>query len=249
MWLILSAGPDASAAWAAERLRARFGDDVRHVTQEELAGAVQWHHWLEGEEIGFTATLRDGRLLDSRDVSGTLNRVVQSQPAHLALATPGDREYAEQEFGALVLSALACLRGPLLNPPTPQGLGGAWRHTAEWVARAAAAGLPTEPYRLSSEGPTDPGGGWQRLPTPGRERLRTWVVGSRVLGAPLPSLEAGCRSLAQAVETPLLGIEFETDGDRVTFHTAHPMPDLVAGGEALADALADALAIGAEVAA
>lgn len=244
MWLVLCPADDLPALWAHARLRERLGPDVELVTQEALAAALSWNHWLSADEVGVGVRLADGRTIDSRRVRGTLNRIVQCNPLHLTLANAGDREYAEQEFNALFLSALSALPDPVFNRPTPQGLAGAFRHPAEWVWRAADAGLPTEPLILSAES-ADPSWGWHRPFTPGRTLERALVIGDRVLGAPAPGLEVGCIALAHAVGTGILGVDFEVERGQAWFHGATPLPDLRSGGDDAIAAIAAAFTQGA----
>jgi hypothetical protein len=144
-----------------------------------------------------------------------------------------------QEMYALYLSWLYALPGPLINRPTPQGLCGNWRHPSAWTALAAQAGLPVTSYRQSSD--DDPGELWQAAGVP--PAATAFVVGERVIAPAAVRRERheGCRRLAHAAGTTLLGIDFALGADgEWKFSGASVMPDLVRGGEPLADALAEA---------
>ncbi len=238
MWLVLCSNRDTAGLWAHQELQQRLGPGVTLVTQETLAGARRWAHWLEDGSVGFEVELSDGRRVESRSTRGALNRMTHCVPPHLSLVSGGDRNYAQQEFQALLLSLLEALPEPCLGRPSAQGLSGAWRHPSEWCWRAADAGLPVRPYRLGVDAADDPTWGW-RLPPPAVGTQTTFVVGPHVINAPDPRLEAGCLALAKGVDDGLLGIEFELAEEGPVFHTAVPTPDLRLGGDVLIEALAD----------
>lgn len=241
MVLVICEDWDFAALWAADRLRSR-GLAVEILTGVELAAAERWEHRLGEAGATFALTLAGGeRRVSSGEVRGTLNRLSFVPSAWLQRIGGPDRDYAIQEMHALYLSWLAALPGPVLNRPTPQGLSGNWRHPSGWAALAGQAGLPAARYRQSSE--DDPAEAWQPAGAP--PEAIAFVVGERVIAPPdLPThFHEACRRLARAAGAGLLGIEFmpEAAGEW-RFTGASVMPDLVRGGEPLADALAHALA-------
>lgn len=189
--------------------------------------------------------LADGRVVDSRVVAGTLNRLVGVPPLLLEVAQPTDREYAGQEMFAFFLSWLHCLPGPMLNRPTPQGLSGAWRHDSEWAVLAAEAGLRTSPYRMTSQAQT---GGWSFSDDVLREEhvATVVVVGEEVIGGPGGAeVNQGCRRLAVLADTELLGVDLvEDQPGSWAFLQAVPQPELRVGSEPLLDALVKTLTDG-----
>lgn len=156
-----------------------------------------------------------------------------------------DHDYITQEFTAFFMSWLYALPGPILNRPTPQGLGGRWRHASEWALLASAAGLPTPPYRLSSLDAHDEMAAGERGLFPAGTPTRQAVVVGGVAFAPegMPGeIRDACARLAEAADTPLLGVDFAAGAcGEWTFAGATPLPDLRAGGQPLLDALARAL--------
>jgi hypothetical protein len=204
------------------------------VTADVLVTALRWEHRLSSAGVTARVTLADGRLIDTDQTRGVLNRLVALPDAHLRLAAPRDREYARQEFLALFLSWLQTLPGPVLNRPTPQGLSGPWLHDGEWACLAAKAGLPTGPFLQSSaNGEGQPG---EKKPQP----IKTvFVVGDRVIGRAIPArIQEGSRQLARAAGVALLGISFgESPADPWVFAAASPLPDLRLGGKELLAAL------------
>lgn len=234
--LVLCEETDTGAIWAADRLR-QVGLAVRVVTGAALATAARWEHRVGRDGATLEVRLADGTRLSSADIGPVLNRLSFVPSAWLRRVGGPDRDYAVQEIQALYLSWLHALPGPVLNPPTPQGLCGNWRHPSAWAAFAGRAGLPAA-WRQSSE--HDPGHAW-----PPSDVLTAYVVANRVVRPPaLPaSLEAGCIALSRAAATPLLGIDFSPDAERAwRLAGVSVMPDLFRGGDALVDALAEAFA-------
>jgi hypothetical protein len=236
--LVLCEGFDHAAFWAAGRFRER-GIAVDVVTGEDLAAAECWDHRLGTAGFSISIQLRDGRRLVGDDTRGVLNRLSYLPNALLQQIGGSDRDYALQEMYALYLSWLHSLKGPVVNPATPQDLCGNWRHPSMWMVLAGRAGLPCVSYRLSSD--DDPTLTWQVHPTPAP--MTAFVAGHDVVAPTLPAeLREGCRRMASLADVKLLGVEFAPDGkDGWQFTGASVMPDLIAGGDALIDALIEAL--------
>jgi hypothetical protein len=238
VWLVLCASTDTSALWAYQGLRARGLDPLMLVSAEQLVQSLHWEHRLGVEGVTVRITLADGREIRHDRIRGVLNRVMAVPAHYFATASATDRDYATQEIGAFYLSWLYALPGPVLNRPTPQGLCGPWRQTADWHALAGRAGLPVDVYRQT---------GFDAEVAPFRSTPpdRTiFVVADRVIAPPMtpPALDAGCRRFAELYGAALLGLDFTIAADgRWTLVSCSPMPDLCAGGSALLDALAQHL--------
>jgi hypothetical protein len=239
--LVVCEETDLGAFWAAERLQSR-GLSVEIVTGADLAAAERWEHRLGRSGTTLALTFAGGeRCLHSRDVRGVLNRLSFLPSAWLQRIGGADRDYAIQEMYALYLSWLHALPGPLLNRPTPQGLCGNWRHPSAWAVLAAHAGLSVASYRQSSE--DDPAETWRAASEP--PVATVLVIGERVVAPPqMPSDQWGsCLRLARAAGTILLGIDFTPAASGGwEFSGASVVPDLIRGGEPVADALAEVLA-------
>ena len=183
----------------------------------------------------------DGQDLRGEQVGGVLNRLAFLPQAWLAGIGGADRDYAVQEMVAFYLSWLHALAGPKLNPPTPQGLCGNLRHPSAWIALGARAGLPVRRFRQTSD--DDPAAYWLRQGDPAAATV--FVVGNAVIGpaALVATHRAACLRFSKLAECPLLGIEFAPDAEETwRMVAASVTPDLMRGGEPLADALAAALA-------
>ena len=244
MWLVLCPTHDLSAIWAYERLKERGLSPLEIVAAETLGCSLRWEHRLGAEGVRVTIDLADGRTIEGDRVRGVLNRLQAAPLDALAVAEPGDVDYASQELYAFFLSWLHALPGVVLNPPTPQGLCGRWRHVSEWLVLAARAGLPTPDYRWSPAETTNENGfGPTRLAPPGARTTTVFVVDQQVVGNTVPEAHlSAARRLARSTGSPLLGIDFsQTPSGDWLFAGASSIPDLTAGGEALIDALYETL--------
>ncbi len=238
MVLVLCEGFDRAAFWAAGRFRER-GIAVDVVTGDDLAAAECWDHRLGAAGVSLSIQLRDGRRVVGDDTRGVFNRLSYLPNAWLQRIGGPDRDYALQEMYALYLSWLHSLKGPVVNPATPQGLCGNWRHPSMWMVLAGRAGLPCAPYQLSSD--DDPALTWQARSTPAP--MTAFLAGHHVVAPALPiGLHEACRRLASLAGVRLLGIDFAPAGSGGWHFTgASVMPDLIAGGDALIDALIEVL--------
>lgn len=244
-WLALCPVYDDAGRWAVEQLRHAGLEPVELVTDADLAGA-RWDHRLGDDELTTELRLADGRTIANDDIRGTLNRLTHAPPELAGLLAPADRDYGYAEFSALILSWLAALPGPILNPPTTRGLAGAWRSGAEWAGLAVEAGLPCAPILVDSDAaPAVGDAGWVEWPPFAPLAEDAIVVGSVVFSARrlAPATRDACRLLSELAGAPLLGLAF--DGASQTtipqLRGATTLPDLRAGGDALVTALASEL--------
>jgi hypothetical protein len=239
MWLLLCSGHDAAAFWAYEGLRARGLLPLELITGEMLLKSRKWEHRVDATGASISITLADGRIINNKEVRGTLNRLTYVPLESLA-STP-DYDYATQEYAAFFMSWLNALPPPVLNGAAAQGLCGAWRHVSEWVWLAAKAGIATPDYRQTSHDTFDEKKEMRKLFPEGTSTTLVLTVGERIVGPDLPrEIRDGCLRLAQLAQTPLLGIELVRNktSDSWIFAGATHMPDLRLGGKPLLDALA-----------
>jgi hypothetical protein len=240
MWLVLASATDASALWAWQGLRARGLAPLELLTPEALVRSRIWAHRVGAGGDSVEIALADGRFIRSGDVRGALNRISWLPPDHLAGAVQGDRDYAAQELYAFFLSWLNTLPGNVVGRPTPMGLSGRWRQSSEWALLAATAGLPMRTFRQTSR--DEDGGVRPSLAPPGTAVRTVVVVDGHAVGTAPPGLLEGAGRLASIADADLLGVDFSVDDDGAwAFAGASPSPDLSVGGEALLDALADAI--------
>ena len=243
MWIVLCHTNDLPALWAYQGLKARGLSPLELVSAEALASSLRWVHRVGTKETHFSVRLADGRELSDGNLRGVLNRLM-TVPLHLwQSANETDRDYVAQELTAFYLSWLYGLPCPVINRPTPIGLGGQWRSESEWIHLAGQAGLTTRPYKRSAEDIVEESSGYPPGFATGANSRVVFVVAGETVGASVPpDVIAGCLRLAKLAETELLGIEF-VEGDQAewTFASANPLPDLRRGGAALLDVLARAL--------
>ncbi len=233
MWLAICEVSDVAGLWAVIGLRRLGVKPLEIVLPEELVFGARWSHGVGGSGADVRIRLRDGREIRSDRIAGVLNRLGEIPASWLERIRREDRDYVAQEWHALLTSSLTALACPVLNPPSPPSLCGAWRHTSEWRLLAAAAGLETLPFRMTSEAET---------PSAASLAGHGLVIGPEVVGPIPPVLHERCISLAAAARTPLLGIDFGlTPEGQWCFQDATPLPDLRVGGRASLEALRRAL--------
>jgi hypothetical protein len=246
MRLVLCHLTDLPALWAYRELKAAGVESLEVITAEALAYSLVWEHRLGTGETLVRVRLGDGRVIDSHDVQGVLNRLVYVPLEHWQLGTPADRDYVTQEFTAFYLSWLYALPCSVFGRPSPLGLAGPWRHASEWAALAQRAGLPAARYHQTSDEPPDETGGMDRLAAPDLPRVTLIAVaGEVVVAAPVaaapPGVAEGCLRLAALADTELLGVDFAVaPNGQWLFAGANSLPDLSLGGGALIGALARA---------
>lgn len=241
MWLVLCSAQDISALWAYNGLKRRGLYPIEVVTDELLTYSFLFEHYIYQVGTPITRiTLADNRKIESSAIRGTLNRLHTIPNKHLQQVHISDRQYAEQELFALLLSWVYGLPGPIFNKPTPQGLSGAWRHLSEWMWLAGQVDLPVLPYQQSDTQNLEVS---KPNPLPSRVQRSLIVFKGKCFGTSVPpSVEYGCIQLAKISQTALLGMEFQISAEgKWLLINANPLPDLRLGGQALLDELAIAL--------
>jgi hypothetical protein len=233
MWLILCESNDHTAFWAAQGLRQRGLAPLEVVTAGQLANAQRWYHHLSEQKVETEIVLGDGRRIVSDRVRGVINRLQTIPSAVFERLDAVDQGYAWQELQALYLSWLHALPCVVLGRAAPLGLAGRVRHVSEWLTLAAAVGLPFAPYSLADD---------DLIRFSGQSVTQhAVVIAGRTYGPHVPPVFAdGCQRLAARVGAEMLGIELAIDRDGAClFRGVSPLPDLMAGGAPLLDALAD----------
>lgn len=235
MWLILCETNDHAAHWAAHGLRQRGLVPLEVVTAAQLANAQRWNHHLCEQKVETEIVLGDGRRIDSHRIMGVINRLQTIPSTVFRHLDEVDQGYAWQELQALYLSWLHALPGVVLGRPAPLGLAGRVRHISEWLVLAAQVGLPFAPYSLAD-------GDAARYSAQCVTQHAVVIAGGLYGPYVPPELAAGCRRLAARVGTEMLGIQLAIGVDGTArFQGVSPLPELMAGGEPLLDALAERL--------
>lgn len=258
-YAVLAHRGDTDAELLARELAARAAGTAL-VWEDELLLGSRFTHRLGGGEIRTEIVLAGGRRLDSAALRGLACRLTHTLPAQFAAAPGPDRDYAAMESHALLLSWLASLRCPVVNPASPRQLGGPALGLLEWFPLAAASGLRCRRIRLLPFGAAPPGPGWQAVAADlgsastaapsgvevggaqGGAQLwaepiegavaRLLVVGDRALGDVAGGEAEGCVGLARRAACPVLEVHLGAapDGGPRVFCGAETMPRLGPGG-------------------
>lgn len=236
MWLIVCDPTDISALWAGKELRTRGLFPVEFVSPMQLACAHHLEYRAEkGESTYAFAELSDGRHIDTRRLSGTLNRATRVNYPQLQHAVPADRTYVHAEMDAIFLAWLGALTAPVFNPAQPSGWAGPIFHPFVWALLAQQAGFETMAYRCGYSG--------LELPHSQNHHMTSHLIfGDRIFPCLPNELEHAAHRLSDSTGIPLLGITLAWMPDgRVNFIEATPTPDLRLGGTEFLDALTIAL--------
>jgi hypothetical protein len=236
--LVLCEPGDPVAAYAVRGLMTR-GLATMLVTSVELCSARRWEHRVSSSGATLDVELSDGRRIRDPEIRAVLNRLIAVPQACLEGADPGDRVYADQEWRALLVSALHSLasRGvPVVNEAHPYHLRGRWRTPGEWAILAHRAGFRAPAWRWDGVIPAI------AIEDDVPANADVVVVGDRVFGGVPGDVAERSRRLAELAREPVLGIRLGGDvAGGWTFSGADPAPDLRIAGEAGLDALADLL--------
>lgn len=237
MWLVIAPPEDPSATWAACALEAHGLRPIRLVPPERLVYAIASEHRIGRDGARFRLHTRLSEAIDSREIRGILNRITALPTAHLDRAYPEDRAYAIEEWHALLLSWLAALDGPVVNPPTPTGFAGLPRSPLEWHLLAGQAGLATDALAVDSRSPVPLHAGPTR-----RTTAAVLVLGHEAFGRVPPAVAEACVRLRLLAGEWLIGVLLARDkAGRWIFREATALPDLRTGGSAFLNALARTL--------
>ena len=237
------------------------------VAPVELALAEHWVHRVQGRghAVRTTVTTRAGITIDSDEIVGVFNRLWTVPLVVRAPSRAEDREYAQAEWQALVVSWLAGLRCPVINPATPHALCGSPLTALRWHVLAHRAGLESLAMRFTTSQRRFPAVGMVRVQGPdavrdplsavgpaaftdasGTRNASLLVVGDDVWPEGMDRDEAtllsdACIRLARAARLTLMRVHFTSSADetRWLFTSADATPDVV--GDEQLSAILDVL--------
>ncbi len=238
MILLLSTYRDETARAVYEALRARQDPpELLWLTDVELLSGVGWSHRQADGVTATTLRLSEGRSVNSTEITAVFNRLSFLNPHYFSAFNEVDRQYAAGEMFALLLSWLASLPCPFINPVGARDLAGGSRSLLGWLQLAGQAGLPTRQAQFATNArlvgpksyttyqptvgaglsqialfaPVAPGLAGQNpallLSTVTQETRRLLVIGANVWGE-LPEMAAGCLKLARLSGTSVLECVF-----------------------------------------
>jgi hypothetical protein len=244
MWLILIEPNDPLGPWLADGLRRRTLTPVVALSTQDFLDRGRLEQHRNDDEAWFHLETEDGLVVDSREVTGAINRLRTLPLRPISGSHLGSgRKFSDAP--AILVSCLAALRCPMLNPPGSSGLGPDVRLDFEWAVIALQAGL------RSAARQTAPLAAHTLLKGPSTsadaESARVLVIDHEVLTPPDVTLPArtlqACCCLAQFARTPMLAVDLRRQpGGEWMFVDADPRPDPSTYGSAALDALAEALA-------
>lgn len=190
--------------------------------------------------------LADGRRLRGERLRWVINRLLTVPATCLAAARQDERSYVEQEWRALLCSALAAVPAPVFERPHPYALAGRWRSPAEWLVLAARAGLSTMAWRWDEEfpqGTPGPTGPESASLSGAHASCHALVVNGRTVPIPGVSEQTAraCERLAVLSGSSLLHISLLERGDTVAFCGVATPADPRVGGEGALDVLVELL--------
>ena len=228
MWLVACQDGDADAISTGDGLRALGLTPLEVVTSSDLVHGACWEHRVDTRGARTRLRLADGRVIDSRDVQGVLNRLLWVSAEGHRGASETDREYAGGELYALVQSWLHAFGPRAVNRPTGSALAGAWRTPCQWRAAAREARLAIRPYPDDATAPP--------------AVRRVLVVDGRAIdegdhGVPDDVLR-GCERLTRIVGLDIVEARFDED---LAFADASLLPALASPDEGRVAAVAQAL--------
>ena len=236
MYIVLADRSDHAALWLCPKLQPYLPHPVVHITPAQLVYSTAISHRLESDRVHSQFLLADGSTLDFDNVHGVINRFGEMPTAHLARAEKAERDYAATELHAFLLGWLASIECPVLNPSSPEWLGGSWHSPMAAAEIAAQVGLACFPDPLSSDAPPPP----ENLTIPTDPHF---VCNGRLLGPVVDSrLRDALIGFAHAWGAPLVQIEMQKRPEGPAFARASSFVDFPRGGTALTRAIAQALA-------
>jgi hypothetical protein len=213
---------DIVACWANQ--------DVAILTCEDLSRSG-WRHY--SDDAAASTAVVAGQIVPFEQITGVLTRrpcVFEEELLHIL---PADRTYVASEMNAFLLSWLASLSCPVLNRPTATCLSGPNWRPEQWIATAAASGLPVRPaYRYISypTNETQKCGGVEGEEESGATELtELTLVGDQCFGEGDELLVRRARRLAIAANVDLLGVRFYGRNAGAAFGGVNLWPDLSDG--------------------
>jgi hypothetical protein len=258
-YLILAEPGDTTAVAVAGVLAARHGfQRVEIRTPLEIVLAPRWTHRLN-DNGPCCIEFHDGRFLETP--AAVLNRLqyIPAPPGFVG----ADRDYAVTELTALVLSWLTQMDCPVLNRPSPSGIGGALRGQLAWQQLATQAGLKSIELQMTTSTRDFPvrrdfvprsTASWHADSLPGlrvneyhwcSERVDTTdpiavhVIGARASGAAPETILEKCRCLARLAQLDIIRIDLVRSCEGLKFLSADAQPHMA--DPALSVCVADAL--------
>ena len=252
-FLVLASPSDQTAIRVAALLKRRHGcDQIQLRTPAEITLAPHWKHRVADAGTRTCIELHDGTELSGPVV--VFNRLQHLDTVPQRFGSVEDRDYAQAELSALVLSWLSGAGRAVINRPSALGLAGGIRRPLVWQRLAQRAGLSTVPLHVTTS--------TRRFPIPSGFEFRaelTWqdpyfharsprnqfcwssdtatetvavcVVGGHAFGNVPRTVLDGCLRLAELTDLDLLQLDFarsERAAQGFAFLAANSCPHVIA---------------------
>ena len=239
-WLLVHELHDSAAPWLAAQWRRRLGAraaELLVLPAPALALCSTWQLRVLGRatHTHLKVTLASSAAVHHHDIDSTHLRGVLHRPfGPWVAAAAADRDYVVQERHALLLTWLNGLGSRCINAPRADALAGPAWSAPQWRWYAQRCGMAVA--------------AWPDVAGAAPPLLRLLVAGGDCFSVNGPVLDSAWRSaarrLAASAGCALLGLYLVPDGvGGWRFALASAQPDPRSGGNAAADALADAMAM------
>jgi len=235
MILILADAHDAGALWLRATLTPLVAMPLVVLTPARLVYARTIMHHMDSSGTHSCFDFGDGTSLHSSSIRGVVNRMSGAPTDHFSSAEPRERLYAASELQAFLLGWLASLPCPLLNPPAPESLAGAWHTDVVATQLAALAGLRCRPFVIDADDP----------PQSNSTMTGTahFILDGKVIGPMLPARDRDALiQFAHLWGSRLVQVETCQEEGRLTFLGASSLPHYQRGGPTLVRAMAQVFA-------
>lgn len=230
MIIFLCSPEDMSARGFVAALNRQHVLDARIVTPQELVYAPDMEHRLANGKALSRITLKEHGVLDSRSMTGVVNRLEQLPDEHLKVVAAPDRGYIRQELLAIWSSWISALPCPVINRPNAVSISGPMFHKAVWLNLASQAGLPTPRVIFDVD---------TIEPTATDASMTAIVCRDQCHSMNLPrQLFAACIDLAAYAGFDMLELGFGHGPNGPVFSYASPLPTLHQAPAGLIDQLA-----------
>jgi hypothetical protein len=235
MILILADAHDADALWLRAALAPLVAMPLAVLTPARLVYARTIMHHMDSSSTHSCFDFGDGTSLDTSAIRGVVNRMSGAPTDHFSSAEPRERLYAASELQAFLLGWLASLPCPLLNPPAPESLAGAWHSDVVATQLAVLAGLRCRPFVVDADDPP--------LSSFTGMGSAHFILDGKVIGPMLPARDRDALiQFAHLWGARLVQVETCQEQGRLTFLGASSLPHYPRGGPTLVRAMAQVLA-------
>lgn len=149
-YLVLAHPGDTGAVQVAAALERRHGTGYVELVSAAALASANWDHRQDDSGTTSRVELEDGRSLTHDGFALVFNRLTAVVPSRFAVADEADRQYAQSETNALVLSWLSSFACPVVPAPAPPALSPVLPSLPELFVEAGRAGLPTRRFAFTS---------------------------------------------------------------------------------------------------